>query len=57
MYCADSVFSYTTTKETYYNADWGDLLLALGQFLMSFGILAFATKPALKKAPNDKSES
>jgi hypothetical protein len=49
MYFADSVFSYTTTKGTYYNADWGDLLLALGQFLMTFGILAFATKPVMKK--------
>ncbi len=48
MYCADSVFSYTTTKNTYYNADWGDLLLALGLFLMTFGILAYATKPALQ---------
>jgi hypothetical protein len=50
MYCADSVFSYTTTKGTYFNADWGDLLLALGLFLMTFGILAFATKPALQKS-------
>lgn len=49
MYCADSVFSYTTTKGTYYNANWGDLLLATGQFLMTFGILAFATKPAIRK--------
>src|SRR6266404_5878028 len=38
MYCADSVFSYTTTKGTYYNADWGDLLLSIGLFLMTFGI-------------------
>lgn len=50
MYCADSVFSYTTTKGTYYNADWGDLLLALGLYLMTVGILAFATKPALQKS-------
>jgi len=48
MYCADSIFSYTTTKGSYYNADWGDLLLTLGQFLMTFGILAFASKPAFK---------
>lgn len=48
MYCADSVFSYTTTKETYYNADWGDLLLTIGLFLITFGILAFATKPNIK---------
>jgi hypothetical protein len=45
MYCADSVFSYTTTKGTYYNANWGDLLLTLGLTLITFGVLAFATKP------------
>jgi hypothetical protein len=48
MYCADSVFSYSTTKGTYYNADWGDFLLTLGLFLITFGILAFAVKPAIK---------
>jgi hypothetical protein len=47
MYCGDSVFSYTTTKDTYYNADWGDLLLALGLFFMTYGILSFVTKPQL----------
>lgn len=50
MYVADTVFSYTTTKNTYYNADWGDMLLAFGLFLITYGILAFATKPATKKA-------
>lgn len=45
MYCADTVFSYTTTKGTYYNANWGDLLLSLGVSLITFGILAFAVKP------------
>lgn len=57
MYFADSVFSYTTTAGTYYNGDWGDLLLALGQFLMTFGILAFAVKPVLKPAPATSQES
>jgi hypothetical protein len=57
MYAADSVFSYTTTKQTYYNGDWGDLLLALGQFLMTFGILSFATKPAVKQFDNDAGEA
>lgn len=50
MYCADSIFSYTTTKKTYYNGDWGDLLLALGLYLITYGILAFASKPSLTKA-------
>lgn len=50
MYFADSVFSYTTTKGTYYNANWGDLLLTLGLFFLTYGILAFATKPAANKS-------
>lgn len=50
MYAADSIFSYTTTKGTYYNANAGDLLLATGQYLMSVAILAFATKPKIKSA-------
>jgi hypothetical protein len=57
MYFADSVFSYTTTKQTYYNGDWGDILLALGQFLMAFGILSFASKPALKNFDTESSEA
>lgn len=48
MYCGDSVFSYATTKGTYYNADWGDMVLTLGLFLLTFGILAFATKPDIQ---------
>ncbi len=45
MYAGDSIFSWSTTKGTYYNADWGDLTLTLGLFLITYGILAFATKP------------
>jgi hypothetical protein len=56
MYCADSVFSYTTTKGTYYNADWGDMLLALGLSLIVFGILAFSSKPNLKSVPGKLKE-
>jgi hypothetical protein len=41
MFIADTIFSYTTTVGTYYNADFGDLILALGTFLISFGILGF----------------
>ncbi|MDB5171128.1 MAG: hypothetical protein JWO35_822 [Candidatus Saccharibacteria bacterium] len=48
MYIGDSVFSYTTTKGTYYNANWGDLILTVGLFLITFGILAFASKPPTK---------
>lgn len=44
MFIADSVFSYTTTVNTYYNGDFGDLLLTLGTFLLTFGVLGFCTK-------------
>jgi hypothetical protein len=47
MYVADFVFSYATTVGTYYNGDWGDLILCLGLFLLSFGVLGFSTKPEL----------
>lgn len=41
MFIADSIFSYTTTVGTYYNADFGDLILTIGVFLLSFGVLGF----------------
>jgi len=41
MFIADTIFSYTTTVGTFYNANFGDLILALGTFLLSFGILGF----------------
>lgn len=41
MYVADSIFSYTTTVGTYYNADFGDLVLALGLFFLTYGVLGF----------------
>lgn len=47
MYIGDFVFSYTTTVGNYYNGDWGDLLLCIGLFLLSFGVLGFSTKPPL----------
>lgn len=50
MYFGDFSFSYTTTTGTFYNGNWGDLLLATGNFLMTFGILGFATKPRLRAA-------
>lgn len=48
MFFGDMVFSYTTTVQSYYNADWGDLILTAGVFLMSFGIVGFATQPTAK---------
>lgn len=47
MYVADFVFSYTTTVGSYYNANWGDLLLSTGLFLLTFGVLGLSTKPQL----------
>lgn len=41
MTFADAVFSYTTTIGTYYNGNWGDLMLTLGLFLLTFGALGF----------------
>lgn len=43
MFIADSVFSYTTTIGTYYNGNFGDLLLTIGVFLLTFGVLGFYT--------------
>ena len=43
MFVADTIFSYTTTVGTYYNADFGDLILTLGTFLLTFGVLGFCT--------------
>lgn len=44
MFVADSVFSYTTTIGTYYNGNWGDLLLTFGLFFITFGVLGFCIK-------------
>jgi len=52
MYIADFVFSYTTTVGSYYNADWGDLLLSSGLFLLTFGVLGLSTKPQVMAASN-----
>jgi hypothetical protein len=42
MFVADCVFSYTTTVGTFYNGDFGDLLLTFGLFLLAFGALGFS---------------
>jgi hypothetical protein len=47
MYIGDFVFSYATTVGTYYNADWGDLILTIGLFMLTYGVLGFVTKPKL----------
>jgi hypothetical protein len=45
MYIGDFVFSYTTTVGSFYNGNWGDLVFTFALFLMTFGVLGFATKP------------
>ena len=54
MYFGDFSFSYTTTAGTFYNANWGDLLLASGNFFMTFGILGFATRPKVKQVKSEE---
>jgi hypothetical protein len=41
MYVGDTMFSWATTVGTYYNGNWGDLWLASGTFLLSYGVLGF----------------
>ncbi len=57
MFGADFVFSYTTTVGSFYNGDPGDLLLTLGLFLMTFGLLGFAVRPVFKNDPPGKTEA
>lgn len=42
MYIADFVFSYTTTIETFYNGNFGDLLFTVALSLITFGMLGFS---------------
>lgn len=42
MYLADFIFSYTTTLNTFYNGNLGDLIFTLALSLISFGALGFA---------------
>jgi hypothetical protein len=48
MFIADTIFSYTITIGTYYNANAGDLLLSFGTFALTFGVLGF-TRPTPRK--------
>lgn len=44
MTFADAAFSYTTTVGTYYNGNWGDLMLTTGLFFLTLGVLGFSMK-------------
>ena len=41
MFVADCVLSYTTTLETAYSGDFGDLIFTVAVFLLTFGLLGF----------------
>lgn len=41
MFIGDSIFSYTTTTGTFYNAQFGDLVLTTGLFLLTYGVIGF----------------
>jgi hypothetical protein len=41
MFVADSIFSYTTTVETAYSGDFGDLVFTLAVFFLTCGLLGF----------------
>jgi hypothetical protein len=41
MFIGDYSFSYTTTVGTFYNANWGDLMLTSGLAFMTLGVLGF----------------
>lgn len=41
MFIGDTIFSYTTTIGTFYNGNFGDLVLTLGLFLLTYGALGF----------------
>ncbi|HSW47763.1 MAG TPA: hypothetical protein VLG67_01670 [Candidatus Saccharimonadales bacterium] len=49
MFIGDLVFSYTTNPQVniYYNGNFGDLILTVGLFLLTFGILGFCSIPKL----------
>jgi hypothetical protein len=49
MFAADMIFSYTTTRGTYFNADFGDLVFTIGTFLLAFGVLAFCNPSYMQK--------
>lgn len=49
MYLADFVFSYTTTTETFYNGNWGDLIFTIALFFIAFGNLGFYLHPKRDK--------
>jgi len=52
MFIGDTMFSYATTIGSYYNGNFGDLVLTFGTFLLTYGVLGFST---LKESSEQKS--
>ena len=53
MFFADFSFSYTTTRNIYFNGNFSDFLFALGMFLLAFGAMFFV-EPNGKKQYESK---
>jgi hypothetical protein len=51
MYAADFAFSYTTTKEVYYNGHWVDLLFPTAMALLSYGLSRM--EPVINKSTEE----
>ena len=50
MYFADFIFSYTTTRETFYTGSFGDLVFTVALFLITLGTLGINPATANKSA-------
>lgn len=46
MYLADFIFSYTTTKGTFYVGHWGDIFFLVALSLLTYGLLGFKQESA-----------
>ena len=55
MYVGDVVFGYTTTTGSFYNANWGDLILLAGMTAHAISLLAYGeSAPQLKQAKGEQ---
>lgn len=50
MFIGDTIFSYTTTTGTFYNGNFGDLLLTFGLSLLTYGALGFCKIKSASRA-------
>lgn len=54
MYLADFIFSYTTTKGTFYVGHWGDLFFLVALALMTYGLLGFKQEASVAEKNLEK---